>query len=398
MESALRQKAVTKLRKMAMVPPVAQGVAKAIPGVMGALPGVAKAGLGAAGKALPVIGNIWSGASGVSNLAQGNIGSAALDFAGMLPGIGNSIQLARAGYIAGKALQPPQQPQRPADMKMASAPLAGFDKASLRDRGFAFEAGVEVFCKEAGFDDEDRAALYKLMLKQSEGWWSHGFNTLGNLFSGNYGGAASEGAQAFQASQAAPLHAPAPTTPTFGDTLRGIDPRESVARQKAEGPAGVAAERMQMIRDPQSFASGENGKLQAENAVTEAREMADISRKNDIRARRHREMLFRHQDYAKKIGINQQQKPGGFGTGNPMQAQLHGKMPTPETVNAAPTNGGYFTGAPPLAGGSIAAPDTPHAPPSPAPGGVVPGASAAAEMPPSNGTAPKPSPTGSASA
>lgn len=131
------------------------------------------------GKSLPVIGNVVSGLSGAYNLATGNFADAGLDFAGMLPGIGNYINLGRTAYDVGKAVggaQPQQQRPRPPmppgytpmmPNPQGQIPFQNYSKMARDERYNAFKAGIDRFCKEAGFDDDDKQALIELMLVKS---------------------------------------------------------------------------------------------------------------------------------------------------------------------------------------------------------------------------------------
>lgn len=140
---------------------------------MGGMGAAAKTLGGGALKSLPVLGNVLSGGSALYNMAKGNWGSAALDAAGMIPGYGNAIQFGRMGYELGKGMGGQPQQQQPQPPSPQGLPNYG-KMASLRivddqsTRGLAFESGVERFCKEASFDDEDKAALYRVMIKAAE--------------------------------------------------------------------------------------------------------------------------------------------------------------------------------------------------------------------------------------
>jgi hypothetical protein len=127
-------------------------------GIGSALGGAAKGIGGGLMRAAPVVGNLWSAGSALYNLSKGNFADAGLDAAGMLPGIGNMVTAGRVGYDLSKGLQQPQ-PQ---------APLAGYNKAAREERTTAFEAGVERFCKEAGFDTDDQSAMFSLIVKTAD--------------------------------------------------------------------------------------------------------------------------------------------------------------------------------------------------------------------------------------
>lgn len=120
-------------------------------------------------KALPLVGNLWSAGSAAYNLAKGNFGNAALDAAGAIPGVGNYVNLGRAAYSLGEGSGAAKaQSQPPQQLPNNYAKMAGLCPAVERtDRGLAFETGVERFCKEAGFDDEDRSAIYRMIVKLS---------------------------------------------------------------------------------------------------------------------------------------------------------------------------------------------------------------------------------------
>jgi hypothetical protein len=211
---------------------------------------------GGALKSLPLIGNVISGGSAIYNVSQGNWGEAALDAAGMLPGIGNAVNIGRLGYGMGKMVggaqqQQPQggQPQggQPQQYEpqaavspfthgmggqygMSAAPggssayghpqykYAGLcNRLDRAKRGLAFEAGVERFCKEASFDDDDRKAMLRMIVKladlnddpaqyyrdkgvdtqnswlnfqpnEHKGWWGNMYDRISQGFSGPNGG------------------------------------------------------------------------------------------------------------------------------------------------------------------------------------------------------------------
>ena len=77
------------------------------------------------------------------------------------PASSNAMALATA---YGQYGRPPQFKMEPGQSYMMGkvGSLEG-------ERRLAFQAGVDAFCKEANFDEEDRAALYLLMEKQGEG-------------------------------------------------------------------------------------------------------------------------------------------------------------------------------------------------------------------------------------
>lgn len=394
---------------------------------------VGKAGLGAAGKALPILGNIWSAGSGINNLAKGNLGTAALDFAGMLPGIGNGIALARGGYEVGKAMAPQQ--------KMAT-PLVGCDKASLHTRGCAFEAGVEAFCKEAGFDEEDKKAMYQLMLTKQAGGTNPvatGTTTNGGNMAvsdqemansrGDPGGGPNQPGQGMlaQLSQwwnTAPKPEEARVRSETGFdggwksqiinrtglgllyngarylTRKGTDEwaagEQNAEKAKAKLDQDKADEVMR-IHNPEAYQSMLIGRQQALQKSLDDKQEATMKTRSMQRAHR---LQLRQTDraYRQSLSGNPTAAGTGFGSGRDMSMPAMpsvpgGKMPTPEAqaqVNpAAPQHGGYFSGSSPdgaIKATTMPAAPAPMAPPSPAPGGSP--APAAAPAPVVSGTAP----------
>lgn len=386
MEQVRRQQAVAELRKMAALTPGA---------VFGAAKGVGSSAL----KAVPVLGNVISGASGVYNLATGNPGTAALDFAGMLPGIGNTIQLGRAGYELGKTVQQPQQPPQP---KMASAPLVGWDKASRHERGLAFEAGVEGFCKEAGFDTDDLNAMYRLIIKSSE-FGNIIDDVASNVMPGV--GAANKALTTQPGSQIHPSFSQQSWWSRAKDWLNNTNTPQQQQND--------AAELAMRTNNPNAYTDMMANKQLAELDKNKADWSADAKHRADVRFARRQARMDGRERYRADLKTDPRFSRPAFGTGanGPVQAQYHPhvgrQMPTPEAqhvMTAPPHNGGYFSGSPPAApsapdaDGMVTQVQTPPpsqtlTPPSSAPGGAIPEHPAAAAMPP-GGTAPKASPVG----
>jgi hypothetical protein len=132
-----------------------QGSALDAVGLAGALPGRVGGVAGQAYLPLMLAQNFFGGSKG--SATSGPAGAAGTGMAGALPQVSSPFQ----GY----------SPKNTSEAwKMYMTPQAS---ARNPERCLAFEAGVERFAKDAGFDDEDVKAMYALIKSADEGFFKN---------------------------------------------------------------------------------------------------------------------------------------------------------------------------------------------------------------------------------